>query len=383
MDNCTISVPGQPASSIPYLGLGTAGLKGNVCSSAVCRALRDHGYRHIDTALLYGNQAAVGEGIRASGVPREEIFLTSKVAFFPSNSTGVWMHDPLNEKGREDAQIDLCLEQLGVDSVDLMLVHNGCVSVPEYKAAGIPHFFELMNLSDDPYCIKPVKLPSGDKLRPLIIKALLEEQRRANINPNESLAKRKRVWAAMERAQEAGKCRLIGVSNYPASLLEEMAGWCNVMPAVNQLEFTPRFSSPELRKVCERLGVVITGYGMLHGVKIGMRPTQDDDAGHAVAYAPIVGNIAKRLGKTPEWVVLRWARKMGVVCIPRSTNDARMQENKKAVMGDDEDDGSAKQDLTANDMALLDTLEDNYPHYWLPEATTQSMGVVAASSRRE
>jgi diketogulonate reductase-like aldo/keto reductase len=61
---------------------------------------------------LYGNQREVGEGLRKSGVPRNDVFVTTKVAFFPPNSKGIWMHNPMNEKGNEEAAIEYCLDQL-------------------------------------------------------------------------------------------------------------------------------------------------------------------------------------------------------------------------------------------------------------------------------
>lgn len=76
----------------------------------------------------------VGEGIKKSGVPREEIFVTSKVSFFPPNSEGVWMHNANNLKGQETESIDLSLKQLGLDYVDLLLIHNPCASKEEYNA---------------------------------------------------------------------------------------------------------------------------------------------------------------------------------------------------------------------------------------------------------
>lgn len=113
------------------------------------------GYRHIDTALLYCNHVPVGDGIRASGVPREDIFVTSKVAFYPENSKGnIAMYEKtngkLNEKGGEEASIDLCLKELGVDYVDLLLIHNPVCSDLEYKAAFCVHMFELFNHKDHP-----------------------------------------------------------------------------------------------------------------------------------------------------------------------------------------------------------------------------------------
>jgi diketogulonate reductase-like aldo/keto reductase len=105
------------------MGFGTATLKGNDVVEASCAALKA-GFRHLDCALLYGNQPEVAEGLAKSGVKREDVFITSKVAFFPRNSEGVWMYNEKNCKGGEEASIDLCLEMLKTDHVELMLIHN-------------------------------------------------------------------------------------------------------------------------------------------------------------------------------------------------------------------------------------------------------------------
>ena len=119
IDSFRFKCKGQEGS-IPKIGFGTANLKGNVCREAVGAAL-EAGCRHIDTALLYGNQTEVGEAIRASGISREEIWVTSKVAFFPSDSKGVWMYNPNNLKGREAASIEISLRELQMSQVDLFL----------------------------------------------------------------------------------------------------------------------------------------------------------------------------------------------------------------------------------------------------------------------
>lgn len=148
----------QGGGKIPHLGFGTATLFGERCTTAVAEAIK-LGYRHVDTALLYANHEAVGAGIRKSGVSREEIWVTSKIAFFPPESAGVWMYGGIgeegnatspgsvgenNEMGKEEASIDLALQQLQLEYVDLLLIHNPCSSVPEYNAACMPHFFELI-----------------------------------------------------------------------------------------------------------------------------------------------------------------------------------------------------------------------------------------------
>ena len=102
------------------------------------------------------------------------------------------MYNSNNVKGEELASIDLCLQQLGLDYVDLVLVHSPIVSVPEYKAAACPHFFELFTMEGRPDAIKPDTLPGGDPIRPLLIDAMMRKAQRENISKQESLERQKR-----------------------------------------------------------------------------------------------------------------------------------------------------------------------------------------------
>ena len=113
----TISHVEAGGASIPSLGLGTWTARGEECASAVAFALRN-GYRHIDTAVVYANEEAVGEGMRASGVPRAEIFLTTKVG-----------RDDIDE-GRLERSAEASLKRLGTDHVDLLLIHWPNPAIP-------------------------------------------------------------------------------------------------------------------------------------------------------------------------------------------------------------------------------------------------------------
>ena len=144
------------------------------------------GYRLIDTALLYANQVEVGQGLRNSlnsnpELKREDIWITSKVAFFPPESPDVWMFNANNVKGNEEESINLSLEQLNLDYVDLLLIHNPIAGRDEYRAACIPHFFEFFALRDSEKAVKPDVLPDGEKLRsvPATVNFFAQEQPRA------------------------------------------------------------------------------------------------------------------------------------------------------------------------------------------------------------
>jgi len=112
---------------VPQIGFGTATLKeGDECSTSVSAAL-NAGVRLIDTALLYGNQITIGKVLSETTIPRKDIWITSKVGFFPSdNDVNIdpWMNDDTNRKGDEAASIELCLNQLGVEYIDLILLHS-------------------------------------------------------------------------------------------------------------------------------------------------------------------------------------------------------------------------------------------------------------------
>lgn len=231
-------VKGQ-TGSFPALALGTATLFDDVCAGAVREAIRQ-GYRHIDTALLYDNQAAVGRGIReaiaAGEVTRAELFVTSKVGFYPAGlgaesvMVHIRRHDE-NEKGLEKtrAAVDLCLSLLGLEYVDLMLVHNPCTSAADYQASTCPHLFELgAGKALGPH-------GPSDEERGIIMAHRLA---RANAQYDEAAAEAARAatWKALEEALAAGKCKAIGVSNYAPRLVAAMDAYATVQPAVNQLE---------------------------------------------------------------------------------------------------------------------------------------------------
>lgn len=157
MDFAVPSFPLRTSGAIPAVGLGTVSLT----AEAIASGLRA-GYRLIDTALLYNNHDAVREGIKISGVPREDIFIMSKVAFFPEHAPeSMWMYNPNNVKGNELQSIEQCLKELDVEYLDLLLVHNPCVSEVEYNASCFPHFFELRGTEG----VTPAVLSNGHNIR--------------------------------------------------------------------------------------------------------------------------------------------------------------------------------------------------------------------------
>lgn len=330
-------VKGQKGE-IPRIGLGTATLSDGICTSAVRTAIQA-GYRHIDTALLYDNQEAVGKAIAqciaAKEVTREELFVTSKVAFYPAAADGknTWVplsfHD-CNKKGGPQAKeaIELCLQKLGLDYVDLMLIHNPATDLDEYQASCCPHFFEL------------AKSDFTQEERAMILQSRLDK-----VKYDEAMAEASRAdsWKALEAARDAGKCRYIGVSNYPPLLMRAMERYAAVMPCVNQLELHPRFSSPELRALAQQSGFVLTGYGSGNSTSIEKSQT--------------IKAIGNELGVSPVAVVLRWTLQHGIVVIPRTSTKDHIEENLTAC---------TTFELSESQMSSIDALNEDHPYYWSP-----------------
>lgn len=193
---------------IPALGFGVWRVEeGETVENAVKWAL-EAGYRLVDTATAYKNEGGVGKALAASGVPREEIFLTTKL----------WNED----QGYETtlAAFDASLQRLGVAYVDLYLVHW------------------------------PFSLPPAD----------------IHGKPPE---KRAETWRAMEEIYKSGRAKAIGVSNYTIRHLEEMKNYATVMPTVNQVEFNPFLYQKEMLEYCTQHGILVEAYSpLVHGEKL-------------------------------------------------------------------------------------------------------------------
>jgi diketogulonate reductase-like aldo/keto reductase len=173
------------------------GVKGWILS-----ALKN-GYRHIDTAEGYGTEKAVGEAIRESGIPREEIFVTTKLPWD--------RHDAVRESFGES------LANLGLDYIDLYLMHW-----PQAVKYGAENPDGSLVLTD-------------------------------KVTFNDS-------WAEMEKLLDTGKVRTIGVSNFSIKTLEQLFKTGKITPAVNQVELHPYLAQNELRDYCTRKGIVLTAY---------------------------------------------------------------------------------------------------------------------------
>lgn len=225
--------------TMPRIGLGVFQMPADETETLVASALR-LGYRAIDTAAIYGNEAGVGAAVRATD---ETIFVTSKL----------WN----SEQGHDAAlrAFDASMAVLGLDWLDLYLIHW------------------------------PV--PARD---------LSVE-----------------TWRAMIRLRDEGRVRSIGVSNFRIADLRRIIDETGVVPVTNQIELHPSFQQAELRAFHEANGIATTCWSPL-----GRGAALDD---------PDIGAIARRLGRSPAQIILRWHVQSGLIVIPKASSEARQAEN--------------------------------------------------------
>ena len=229
--------------SMPVIGLGTYPLGDREVRDAVVIAA-EAGYRMFDTAERYGNEAGVGEGVRACGVPREELFVTTKL-------DGVRQG---NDRALEG--IDLSLARMKLDYVDLLLIHWPIPKRDEYVS----------------------------------------------------------TWKTFEAIAASGKARSIGVSNFKPAHLERLRAETHVVPAVDQIEFSPYTTRESSRRYNSGHGIVTQGWSPLA-------------PGSGLLADKTLTTLAERHGKTTAQVVLRWFVQIGVVPVPKSGRRQRIVEN--------------------------------------------------------
>jgi 2,5-diketo-D-gluconate reductase A len=214
---------------MPAFGLGVFQSSPEETANAVEAAIAN-GYPLVDTAAAYGNEREVGEAIRRSGIDRSQIFIVTKL----------WISD----YGHDEALVgfDACLRRLGVDYVDLFLLHQPVPSEFDRTVA---------------------------------------------------------AYKAIEEMLAAGRARAIGGANFMEDNLEKLLGRVDVVPAVNQIEVHPYFSQPELRRLMAESGIATQAWSPIGGV-YAYGPKQT-----TVLEDRVVVELAEKHGKTPAQVVLR------------------------------------------------------------------------------
>jgi diketogulonate reductase-like aldo/keto reductase len=260
---------------MPLFGLGTWEIsEGETIIDAVQLAI-SNGYRHIDTARIYGNEKGVGKGIKLSleeqDIKREDIFITTKL----------WIDSFKYEKALK--AFNRSLNKLGLDYVDLYLLHW---PEPTY---------------------------------------------------------RREAWKALETILKEGKARSIGVSNYYQNHLEELLSGADIIPAVNQVEFSPYLYLKELKEYCDNKGIRLGAYSPL------TRSKKLKDIK--------LLEIAKTYNKSSAQILIRWGLQHNVIEIPKSSTEVHIIENSKIF------------DFTISeeDMSILDKFNEGfYVGMWNP-----------------
>ncbi|CAO1612948.1 unnamed protein product [Sympodiomycopsis kandeliae] len=254
---------------IPRLGLGIYLTRD---ATPILHAFKTK-YQHVDGAQLYANEAELGEAVRQSGIPRDQLFLTTKV----------WDTNHGYEKATKS--IEKSLSVSGLDYWDLFLIHS----------------------------------------------------------PNPGKQKRLETWRALIDAKKQGKIRSIGVSNYGPHHIEELVeAYPNDIPSINQIELSPFFQRSEIVQACRKHNIAIEAYSPL-----GKGAHTD---------LPELKAIGDKYGKTPSQILIRWSLEKGFICLPKSANPKRIEEN--ANIFDFE--------LKKEDSQTLDALETGSGVTWDP-----------------
>jgi diketogulonate reductase-like aldo/keto reductase len=270
---------------MPAIGLGTFG-SDHVSAGQVAAAVEGalaFGYRHIDCASVYGNEARIGEALASAfrgGLQREDVWIVSKL----------W-----NDKHAENDVIPQCrqsLADLRLDYLDMYLVHWP-----------FPNFHP-------PGCAVDARSPDA---RPYIHENFM------------------RTWRQMEKLVDLGLTRHIGTSNMTVPKLKLLLRDARIPPAINEMELHPHFQQPELFDFVRANGIEPVGYSPLGSPG---RPERDRTPEDTVDLEdPVMVEIARRLGVHPAWVAIRWAVQRGQTPIPFSVNPRNYRTNLEAAAG--------------------------------------------------
>ena len=236
---------------IPKLGLGTWLIDNENVKDAVKNAIKI-GYRHIDTAQAYANEKGVGDGIRSTGLKRDEYFVTTKLAAEVKSYDGAI------------AAIDKSLEALGLDYIDLMLIHS---PQPWMQFGKEDRFFE------------------GNR----------------------------EAWRALEDAYKTGKIRAIGLSNFEKEDVENILNSCSVKPMVNQILAHVSNTPRDLIEYCNEKGILVEAYSPIaHGE---LMKNQE------------VKQLAEKYNVSIAQLSIRYILQLGLLPLPKTANSDHMKNN--------------------------------------------------------
>lgn len=261
------------SGDMPAIGLGTWQSEKGQVREAVKVALQS-GYRHIDAAWIYGNENEVGEGMKDSGVPRKDVWLTSKL----------WnaFHRPQDVEGA----LDQSLKRLGTDYLDLYLMHFPV-------AFGVPEDGRIR------------ALPKGPDKKVLVDHKLTEDV--------------VSTWKALEKLVKKGKVRNIGVCNFNERRLKTLLAAAEVPVSVLQVELSLSCHQPELVQFAKDNKIAVQAYSPLGSTGAGLRENK------------VVRKIAEAHKCDPAQVLVSWPLHEGICVLPKSVTPQRIKDNFKVV----------------------------------------------------
>ncbi len=289
----------------PSVGLGTWKIPSEVLPDLIGDAV-SLGYRHFDCACDYGNEEAVGEGLRrvvSRGLcAREDLWITSKL----------WntYHHPDHVR----AACERTLKDLALDVLDLYLIHFPVtLSYVPFEERYPPGWF-FDPEAENPV-MKHVPIPLSD------------------------------TWGAMEGLVSAGLVKRIGVCNFSTSLLRDLLSYASIPPQVLQVEMHPFLTQQRLLRYCHEQGIVVTAFSPFGASSYV--PLHMADASESVLIHPVITEVAQTHGKAAGQILLRWAVQRGTVPIPKTQTQKHLREN--LALFDFE--------LSDEEMASIDTLD--------------------------
>ncbi len=268
-------------SSLPSPGLGTWKIPEDLTPQIVHQAI-ECGYRHLDCAADYGNEALVGKGIAsaiAAGLcTRDDLWVTGKL----------WntYHEPQHVR----AACEKTLSDLGLEQLDLFLIH-------------FPIALEFVPF-DQMY--PPGWTAGGEAMSPISVPY-------------------SETWRAMEELVDAGLTKRIGVSNIGTAMLREVLSYAQIKPAVLQVEMHPYLCQQNLLRFCQEQDVAVTAFspfGADSYLPLGMAKESERILAH-----PVIEKIATSHGKSTAQIVLRWAMQRGTIPIPKTQSPDHLREN--------------------------------------------------------
>tara|TARA_Y100000385_G_scaffold284799_1_gene343516 strand:- start:870 stop:1850 length:981 start_codon:yes stop_codon:yes gene_type:complete len=273
------------AGHMPTIGLGLWKLPEQSVASTVVDAVAA-GYRHLDSAADYGNESAVGEGLRqalkTSNVTRDDLWVTSKL----------WntFHRPEHVR----AACERSLKDLGLDCLDLYLIH-------------FPIALKYVDFSER-YPPEWIHDPEAEKPR---------------MEPD--LVPIAETWGAMEDLVEAGLVKEIGVCNFNTGLLHDLIASARRKPALLQIESHPYLTQERLIRLAQQYEMAVTAFsplGSLSYLELGMAEAQE-----CLLDEPVICAAANRLQRSSAQILLRWGLQRGTAVIPKSSQLKRLREN--------------------------------------------------------